>query len=184
MVFLLATRFLFPFGFLLFFLLFLSGLLLVRVPAWHTVSFFSGSCLLSFSSCRACFCWHVYLPQRRCQVDLSLSPVRSPSLSSFLSPFCFCFCFFVFVFFSSSACGLVLCFVLPQSSRGRKLRELPGFSTTCKRELLCQGQGLARSLQPTAVVHRNSTAIDSHSLLMYTSVLSSTLVTGSCWEEQ
>ena len=58
------------------------------------------------------------------------------------------------------------------------------FVHLCKRELLCQGQGLARSLPPTAVVHRNSTAINSHSLLMYTSVLSGTLVTDRCSAEQ
>ena len=55
----------------------------------------------------------------------------------------------------------------------------PGLSIV-RGKLLCQGQGLARSLPPTAVVRRNSTAIDSHSLLMYTSVLSGTFVTGSC----
>ena len=66
----------------------------------------------------------------------------------FLSPF-------LSSFFFSLVCGLVLCFVLPQCSRGRKLREVPGFSITCKRELLCHGQGLARSLLPSAVVRRN-----------------------------
>ena len=86
-------------------------------------------------------------------------------------------------FLFSLVCGLVLCFVLPQCSRGRKLREVLGFSTTCKRELLCHGQGLARSLLPSAVVRRNSTAINCRSLLMFTSVLSGTLVTGSCSEE-
>ena len=158
------------------FLLFLSGSLLVRVLAWHTVSFFSGSCFVFLFSRRACFCWHVYLPQRGCQMDLSLSPVRSLSLS-------FSFLFFFSLFFFSLVCGLVLCFVLPQCSRGRKLREVLGFSTTCKRELLCHGQGLARSLLPSAVVRRNSTAINCRSLLMFTSVLSGTLVTGSCSEE-
>lgn len=153
------------------FLLFSSGLLLVRILAWHTVSFFSGSCFVFFFSRRACFCWHVHLPQRGCQMDLSLSPVRSSSLS------------FSFLFFFSLVWGLVLCFVLSQCSRGRKLREVPGFSITCKRELLCHGQGLARSLLPSAVVCRNSTAINCHSLLMFTSVLSGTLVTGSCSEE-
>ena len=109
-------------------------------------------------------------------MDLSLSPVRCLSLS-------FSFLFFFSLFFFSLVCGLVLCFVLPQCSRGRKLREVPGFSKTCKRELLCHGQRLARSLLPSAVVRRNSTAINCRSLLMFSSVLSGTLVTGSCSEE-
>ena len=104
----------FLFGFLLWFLFFLSGSLLVRVPAWHTVSFFSGSCFLFFFSRRACFCWHVYLPQRGCQMDLSLSTFRSPSLSLlFFSPFCFLFLFFFLLLlrvgrYSVSSCLKVL----------------------------------------------------------------------------
>ena len=99
----------------------------------------------------------------------------------FLSPFLSSF--FFSLFFFSLVCGLVLCFVLPQCSRGRKLREVPGFSKTCNRELLCHGQRLARSLLPSAVVRRNSTAINCRWLLMFSSVLSGTLVTGSCSEE-
>jgi len=91
------------------FLLFLSGSLLVRVLAWHTVSFFSGSCFVFFFSRRACFCWHVYLPQQGCQMDLSLSPVWSLSLSfSFLFFFSLFFFLWCVGWYSVSSCLNVL----------------------------------------------------------------------------
>lgn len=140
-------------------------LLDTRFLSFRVLALFS-SFLVGLASADTCIC----LSEGARWIGLFLSP--------FLSSF-----FFFSMFFSSLVCGLVLCFVLPQCSRGRKLREVPGFSITCKRELLCHGQGLARPLLPSAVVRRNSTAINCHSLLMFTSVLSGTLVTGSCSEE-
>ena len=158
------------------FLLFLSGSLLVRVLAWHTVSFFSGSCFVFLFSRRACFCWHVYLPQWGCQMDLSLSPVQCLSLSFSFLFFFHCFFFLWCVgWYSVSSCLNVL--------EGESCEKYPDSPLLVKRELLCHGQGLARSLLPSAVVRRNSTAINCRSLLMFTSVLSGTLVTGSCSEE-
>ena len=144
-------------------------LLDTRFLSFRVLALFSCF-LVGLASAYTCICLS---EGARC---MSLSPVGSLSLS-------FSFLFFFSLFFFSLVCWLVLCFVLPQCSRGRKLREVPGFSTTCKRELLCHGQGLARSLLPSAVVRRNSTAINCRSLLMFTSVLSGTLVTGSCSEE-
>ena len=125
---------------------------------------------------RACFCWHVYLPQWGCQMDLSLSPVQCLSLSFSFLFFFHCFFFLWCVgWYSVSSCLNVL--------EGESCEKYPDSPLLVKRELLCHGQGLARSLLPSAVVRRNSTAINCRSLLMFTSVLSGTLVTGSCSEE-